>query len=323
MAKVSLLLPVYNVAPYVAEAIVSIQRQTLTDIEVVAIDDCSTDDTLRLVEDIARADSRIRVVRTAHNLGLPEALNFGLQFCNAPFIARMDGDDIALPTRLEKQLRFLEENPGIALVGCATIAVDESGNRVPGLGISRKPSCDEEVARTIILASPCLHIWLARGEVYDRLAGYRNMKYAEDYDFLLRATAAGYRISNLNEPLMLIRTRRGNFSSSIQQRKAHHHIARLYQERLKRGSDSFSLENYAKALRTGKVADAAFRLARRCLQKGIHSRSRAWRLLLSALSALLSPWQARYLFDRIRFRIAMRRPRRISGSAQLAEQVNR
>jgi glycosyltransferase involved in cell wall biosynthesis len=101
MARISVLLPVYNVEPYVAEALASIQSQTFSDIEIVVVDDGSTDRTLRIVEQFASTDRRIKVVRRARNHGLSAALNFGLTFCRAPFIARMDGDDIALPTRLE------------------------------------------------------------------------------------------------------------------------------------------------------------------------------------------------------------------------------
>jgi glycosyltransferase involved in cell wall biosynthesis len=306
MATISVLLPVYNVDAYVAEALASIQAQTFTDIEIVVVDDGSTDGTLGIVAQIASADPRIKVVRAPRNLGLPLALNFGLPFCSAPFIARMDGDDIALPTRLEKQLQFLKENPGIALVGCATMAIDQLGRPIPGLGVSRKPASDEEIARTMLLASPCLHIWLARREVYSTLTGYRMIPVAEDYDFLLRALSAGFRISNIPEPLMLIRARSGNISSRLEQRKAHYYIVNLYRERLRNGQDSFSREGYERAVKYGRVENAAFCLATKCVQRGLRSRYRALQCCLPVLSAILSPWQARYFLDRMRFRATLR-----------------
>jgi len=294
------------VEAYIAEALESIQSQTFTDIEIVVVDDGSTDGTLRIVNQIASTDARIKIVRTSRNLGLPLALNFGLPFCRALFIARMDGDDIALPTRLEQQLRFLEENPDIDLVGCATLAVDQSGHPIHRLGISRKPTTEEAVANTLLLASPCLHIWLARREVYSALAGYREMSCAEDYDFLLRASSAGFRITNLPDTLMLIRTRHGNLSSRIEQRKAHYHIIGLHRERLMRGQDSFSVASYQEAIRAGKWEKVAFQLSVSCTQKAIRSSNRVMRTLLVAVSAILSPWQARYFFDRLRFRLIMR-----------------
>src|ERR1035437_722418 len=149
----------------------------------------------------------------------------------------MDGDDIALPVRLEKQLRFLENNSDIALVGCATSAIDEPGRPIPGLGVSLKPITQKAISRTLLLASPCSHIWLARREVYDKLWGYRDIAFAEDYDFLLRAITSGFRITNLPETLMLIRTRSGNISSRLEQRKAHYYIINLYRERMRNGQE--------------------------------------------------------------------------------------
>jgi glycosyltransferase involved in cell wall biosynthesis len=306
MAKISVLFPVYNVEAFVAEALASIQSQTFIDMEIVVVDDGSTDATRRVVEQIAASDPRIRVVGTPANQGLIAALNLGLQSCHAAFIARMDGDDIALPSRLEKQWRFLEENPRIALVGCATTAIDQAGNPIPGLGISRKPVTEEEVAKTMFLAAPCLHIWLARREVYDTLSGYRELPCVEDYDFLLRALTAGFRIGNLPDPLMRIRGGTGHASSRLEQRKAHSYIVHLCRERLKRGRDSFSPAGCEMAVKAGRLENAAFRLAMKCTQKGVRSHNLILRYFLVALSAVISPWQARYFLDRIRFKLAMR-----------------
>jgi len=309
MPRISVLMPVYNVEAYVAEALASIQSQTFNDIEVVVVDDGSTDGTLRIVEHIANADSRVKIIRAPHNLGLPLALNLGLSFCQSPYIARMDGDDIALPTRLEKQLKSLEGNPEIALVGCATSAIDENGRLIPGLGISRKPITQEAISKTVLLAPPCSHIWLARRVVYDKLSGYREISVAEDYDFLLRAITTGFYVTNLSEPLMLIRTRSGNISSRLEQRKAHFYIANLYRERLERGQDSFSREGYKQAVKSGSVENSAFRLAMRCVQKGLRSQSRTLRYLFLAISALVSPWQAHYFFLRLQLKMILQTPR--------------
>lgn len=305
MAKISVLLPVYNVEPYVAEALASIQSQTLTDIEIVVVDDGSTDNTLRIVEQIASSDARIKIIRTPRNLGLPAALNFGLPFCQAPLIARMDGDDIALPTRLEKQFQFLEQNPDIALVGCTTIAVDKSGTRIPGLGVSRKPVSQDEIAKTMLLAPPCSHIWLARHSLYDALKGYRQFECAEDYDFLLRAISAGFRVSNLPDALMLVRTRPGNLSARLEQKKSHHYIVRLYRERTRKGQDSFSLDEYKRIVEAGPLEHSAYLLAVKVGRKGMRSRHPISRIVLIVMSALISPWQARYFLSRIRFRVAL------------------
>lgn len=303
MAKISVLLPVYNVEAYVAEALESIQAQTFTDIEIVVVDDGSTDKTLRIVERIASTDLRIKVVRTPRNLGLPLALNLGLRFCQAPFIARMDGDDIALPTRLEKQLRFLNENSGISLVGCAAMRMDESGRPISGLRVMRKP-LEEDIPKTILLSTPSLHIWMARRELYDALNGYRAMSFTEDYDFLLRAWTEGFRLSNLPEPLMRIRTRPGNISSHLEQRKANYYIRKLCRQRMKYGCDSFSKEEYDRTVKSGRLENAAFQLAIECARRGVLVRHSIRPFIFLPLSAALSPWQARYFFDSIRLKLA-------------------
>jgi glycosyltransferase involved in cell wall biosynthesis len=321
MARISVLMPVYNVKDYVAEALTSIQTQTFTDIEIVVVDDGSRDGTLQIVEQAASSDQRIRVVCAPRNMGLSLALNLGLPLCSAPFIARMDGDDIALPTRLEKQLQFLAENPGIALVGCATRAIDQLGRPIFGLGVSRKPTSDEEIAKTMLLASPCSHIWLARREVYNTLSGYREIA-VEDYDFLLRALSAGFRISNIPEPLMLVRTRSGNNSSRLESRKAHYYITNLYLERMRNGQDSFSREGYERAVKPGRIENSVFQLAMICVQRGLRSQSRALRYLLLAISILISPWQARYYFDRIRFRSAISTSKRACGLRRAGKRIH-
>jgi glycosyltransferase involved in cell wall biosynthesis len=297
---------VYNVEPYIAEALSSIQSQTFSDIQIVVVDDGSTDRTRAIAEKMAIKDPRIKVVGSALNRGISQALNLGLAFCSAPFIAKMDGDDIALPMRLEKQLGFLEEHPEIALVGCATTAIDKFSKPLLGLGISRKPAGEELISRTKLLAAPCLHIWLARSEVYKQLAGYREMMFAEDYDFLLRALSTGFHISNLAEPLMQIRTRPGNVSSRLELRKAHKYVVHLYRERLKHGKDSFSKENYCRAIKAMRIEDVAFRLATKCVQKGLKHHIKIVRYGLLLISVLISPWQARYFFDRLCFRAMAR-----------------
>lgn len=319
MARISVLLPVYNVEAYVADALASIQSQTFTDIEIVVVDDGSTDGTLRIVEQIASSDVRIKIVHTPRNLGLPAALNFGLPFCQATFIARMDGDDIALPSRLEKQLRFLEENPDTALVGCAFTPINEFGEPTPGLAISHAPVTREVITKTMLFASPCSHpCWLARSEIYEKLSGYREIAASEDFDFLLRAVTAGFSLDNLSEALMQLRTRQGQISGSVKQRKAHNYVVRLYRERMRFGTDGFSLADCERATKTSKIEESTFRTAQRCNQRGIQSRSKYLRLALACFSAFVSPWQVRYFIDRIRLKLAWRVAMRRSDGLRMA-----
>lgn len=106
-------MPTYNVATYVKEAIKSVLRQTYTDFELLVIDDCSKDNTLEVVRSIG--DPRIRIEQNEHNLGLADNLNRGLSLITTEYVARMDGDDIAEPFWLEKEVAVLDANPEIAI----------------------------------------------------------------------------------------------------------------------------------------------------------------------------------------------------------------
>lgn len=115
MAKVTVLMPTYNVAPYVKEAIESVLQQTYRDFELLVIDDCSTDNTVAIVRQIN--DPRIRVVQNERNLGLAENLNRGLSLISTEYVSRMDGDDIAEPQWLEREVSILDSHPDIGICG--------------------------------------------------------------------------------------------------------------------------------------------------------------------------------------------------------------
>ena len=115
MVKVTVLMPTYNVAPYVKEAIESVLQQTYRDFELLVIDDCSTDNTVAIVRQIN--DPRIRVVQNERNLGLAENLNRGLSLISTEYVSRMDGDDIAEPQWLEREVSILDSHPDIGICG--------------------------------------------------------------------------------------------------------------------------------------------------------------------------------------------------------------
>ena len=158
----------------------------------------------------------------------------------------------------------------------------------------------------MLLSIPCCHVWLARRELYAALSNYREMPFAEDHDFLLRAVSAGFQLSNLTEPLMQIRTRAGQLSSRLQQMKAYYYIVSLHRERAKYGKDGFSLEHFNQAIKSGKVEESLFKFAQMSNQRGFQSRNTFMRFSLAGLSAILSPWQARYFIRRIRLSLAQR-----------------
>lgn len=113
MAKVTVLMPTYNVAPWVEDAIESVLKQTFNDFELLVVDDASSDDTLARVKNIN--DPRIRIASFSNNVGLAENLNRGMALINTELVARMDGDDIAEPYWLEHEVAFLDSHPDIGI----------------------------------------------------------------------------------------------------------------------------------------------------------------------------------------------------------------
>jgi glycosyltransferase involved in cell wall biosynthesis len=301
--KISVVIPVYNVAGYVEEAIASIQTQTIRDIEIIVVDDGSTDQTPQLIRGIAEQDSRVCILnmpaRGGH--GSAAARNFGLAACRAPYIAIMDGDDISTPDRLEKLLDFLETHPKISLVSSAMRTMDEHG-RFVGDVYEAAPN-QAAILKTIRLNIPCLH-WLARKELYDHLEGYRIMPTGEDHDFLLRAISAGFRLHNLPEPLYWLRIRKGNSSdrTGIKQYLLHYYLVGLYKERVKYGSDSFSSAGLSQAMHAGRLKTSLHGCSNRCLNHMRFSRTKLGRYFWGALSLLISPWQARLAWNRVRYK---------------------
>src|SRR5258708_3751905 len=113
---VSVVMPAYNSEPHIAEAIESILAQTFTDFEFIIINDGSTDGTRSILHAFAAGDSRISIYEHA-NSGLVVSLNRGCQMARGKYIARMDADDVSLPTRLAKQFNYLERNSEVGIIG--------------------------------------------------------------------------------------------------------------------------------------------------------------------------------------------------------------
>lgn len=193
MAKVTVLMPTYNVAPYVKEAIESVLRQSYRDFELLVVDDASTDDTLAVVRSID--DPRIRIAAFDNNVGLAENLNRGLALINTEYVARMDGDDIAEPYWLEREVAILDSHPeiGICSGGFERFGTVKSLVRFP----ERHEDCMANMLFECSVIVPTFRMSLYR----DHGLRYRTDAFpAEDYRFwaeCLRVT----KIYNLQETL--------------------------------------------------------------------------------------------------------------------------
>lgn len=187
---VSVLMTVYNGRRYLAEAIESILRQTLSDFEFIIVDDGSTDGSLDLLRTYEKQDARIRLYERPH-AGIVPAANFGLRQCRGDFVARMDSDDIATPRRFEWQVETLRSNPDAVVCGGAYELIDAAGRL---LRPEWPPTDDETLQELCLLGMTpiCQPLSMIRKSAMDRVGEYDVVvETAEDNDMWLRLGEIG------------------------------------------------------------------------------------------------------------------------------------
>lgn len=196
---ITVVMPVRNGARWLGEALSSVAAQTLSDWELIAIDDGSTDDTPRILAQFAERDARVRVIRQ-DALGLVTALNRGIAEARGALLARLDADDRARPERLRRQSDHLAAHPEIALLGSWAQRIDEAGG---ARGMLRPATDPQELGRILMRGNPFVHSSvMLRADVVRRLGGFRPaFRAAEDYDLWLRIAEVAT-IANLPEPLI-------------------------------------------------------------------------------------------------------------------------
>ncbi len=224
-----MLLPCYNAAATLDEAMSSLLNQTYGDFEIIAVDDGSSDGTLALLRGWAGRDPRVRVLALEHG-GIIPALNTGLEACQAPYIARMDADDRCYPERLERQVARLEADPGLAV--CASLVegfpTDQvrEGFRIYIDWLNRLID-HEAITREIFIESPLAHPSVAyRKRWVEKVGGYKENGWPEDYDLWLRLYLAGARFAKVPEILVYWRE---------------------HAQRLTRTDSRYSVENFIRA----------------------------------------------------------------------------
>jgi glycosyltransferase involved in cell wall biosynthesis len=200
------LLPVRDAAATLEGCLLSLAAQSLTDHEVIAVDDGSADGSAAILDVAARGDRRIRLLRTPPR-GLVAALNMAAGEARADLLARMDADDVADPRRLEIQARRLRRDAGTAILGCRVRVTAASG--VPGAGMMSYADWQnglldhDAIARDLWVESPLVHpSVMFRAGALRGLGGYRDFAGPEDYDLWLRAYAAGLRFGKVPETLL-------------------------------------------------------------------------------------------------------------------------
>ena len=190
-------MPTYNVSPWVREAVESVLRQTYSDFKLLVIDDCSTDDTGAVVRSIT--DPRIQVVQNDSNLGLAGNLNRGLSLIDTEYVARMDGDDIAEPFWLERELTYLEAHPEVGVCGGGGVRFGTVDSTI------RFPEEHDDIAANMLFNCTIIVPTFRMSLYRDQGLHYRSEAFpAEDYRFwaeCLRVT----RLHNVSEALFRYR----------------------------------------------------------------------------------------------------------------------
>lgn len=220
---ISVLMAVRDGERFLAEAVESVLSQSFSDLELVVVDDGSTDSTPEILGRIAEGDPRMIVHRRRAGRNLAEVLNVAAELSRAPLLARLDADDVALPERLRMQVEFLAAHPEVALLGGQALMIDELGRQ---FGEARYPLQDDELRRALRTGNPFVHPAVAmRRQAFEAVGGYRtNFDYAEDLDLWLRL-AEDRQVANLPDLVVEYRIHGGQQSVQKQDEQALYALA--------------------------------------------------------------------------------------------------
>ena len=197
--RVSVLMSVYNGEPYLALAIESILRQTFTDFEFIIVDDASTDRSAAIAESFT--DPRVVVVRNETNLQVSRSMNAAMNLARGEYLARMDCDDLSLPTRLERQVEFLDVRPDVGICGTWVRTMGQTRT------VWRYPTDPEQIQAALLFRSVIAHPTVMMRADFLRRYGLRyrdDQFWAEDWDLWQRASFC-FPLVNLPEVLLTYR----------------------------------------------------------------------------------------------------------------------
>ena len=200
--RLSVVMPVYNAEQYLEAALASVFAQTVSDFELVVVEDGSSDSTVDILNRCS--DPRLRVVVNEKNVGVTESLNRGLAAATGSIIARHDADDLSHPERFAKQLALLDEQPDVAAVGSASELIDANDQHITNW---QYPETTAECRWRAMFNSPVSHpAAMFRRDAALDAGGYSDdHPHAEDYDLWCRLLQAGHNLANLPDRLIRYR----------------------------------------------------------------------------------------------------------------------
>ena len=243
-SKISVLICAHNEEKYISTALNSVLKEKLLDLEVVVVDDRSSDRTPEILKSLVIKDARIKIITRVdvarnENIqqglyyavdhgygGQTDALNLGLLHCTGDYIARLDADDVCFPERLRVQLEFMKQNPEVSFLGCSAIRIDSDGREFGTY--HSEPLLHEQIIENIknFKAYAPHSSWFVNAKLYKDLKGYNcNGFRAEDLDFMLRASElSGVKFAFLEQPLIYLRMQDNRLSTDISTRPVEHAI---------------------------------------------------------------------------------------------------
>lgn len=203
MPRISVIMGIYNCASTLQEALDSLYNQTYQDFEIILCDDGSIDSTYEVALENKLTHDNVVLLRNEHNLGLNATLNKCLSVAKGEYIARMDGDDISMPSRFEVEVDFLDTHPEYAVVSTPCNAFDENGIYRIGIGQG------EVKPKDFLLHPPVCHApCMVRVEAYKAVNGYSvddKLLRVEDYHLWFKLYSAGYKLYQMHDSLYLMR----------------------------------------------------------------------------------------------------------------------
>ena len=200
----SIIMSVYNNERTLKDTMNSIINQTYEEFEFIIVNDCSTDNSIEIIKEYMKNDNRIKLIENKINLGLPKSLNKAFNQSKADYIIRIDGDDICMLNRFEKQIKFMEENQEIDILGTGAILINQEGK---DMGKINMPKTNSEIYKAIKYKNPMIHpsIMMKR-EVLENLNGYdEKLRKAQDLDLWSRALDQNMNFYNIQEYLIKYR----------------------------------------------------------------------------------------------------------------------
>jgi len=201
--EISVLLSVYNAENFISESIESILNQSYSNFELIIVDDCSTDESFEICKGYAITDHRIILLRNPANLGGCQTLNEGLKHARGKYVARQDNDDWSYPDRFAKQIKFMEDNPEVGILGGSMEIINETGEII---GKRIYQTTDFSIRKNIFLYSPFSHpLVMFRKSILDKV-GHYDCEYApaDDYELYFRMGRIS-KFANISDVLLKYR----------------------------------------------------------------------------------------------------------------------